>query len=194
MESMAKELLHDPQIDLKLVVSTMPLLMKSGKYEETSAGLLLINRMRKQYDPSLLKQIAIWYAIGIRNWAHADMLGMWVLPALIEKKHATEKDFIPWITSEFPFQRRCVPVTYIKSLKTCSTPEGLFQIIEPLMIDPVREVHQGTGWFLREAWKLFPKQTEAFLTKYRNTGARLIFQYACEKMDKEYRLKFRREK
>jgi 3-methyladenine DNA glycosylase AlkD len=62
------------------------------------------------------------------------------------------------------------------------------------MKDADREVHQGMGWFLREAWKIRPEETETFLLEWRNTAPRLIFQYACEKMDKEHKLKFRKNK
>jgi len=194
MQDLTTQLLNNTDIDLPLVLKTMPLLMKSGKYEETSFGLLLINRMRKQYFPKLLDEISAWFPAGISNWAHADILAMWILPALIENGHVTENSFIPWLKSPFSFQRRCVPVTYIKSLKAQNSPEKLFSNIEPLMSDPVREVQQGTGWFLREAWKLYPEATEQFLLKWKDTAPRLIYQYACEKMDKTYRLKFRKSK
>jgi 3-methyladenine DNA glycosylase AlkD len=194
MNELTQQLLNTPGISMNLVLKAMPLLMRNGKYEETSFGLLLINGMKKQYTPALLNQIASFFENGITNWAHADTLAMWILPNIIAGGHATEEDFVAWLSSPYSFQRRCVPVTYIKSLKKVETPKHLFHMIEPLMVDPVREVHQGTGWFLREAWKLFPAQTEEFLSKHKNTAPRLIFQYACEKMDKEYRLKFRKEK
>jgi 3-methyladenine DNA glycosylase AlkD len=62
------------------------------------------------------------------------------------------------------------------------------------MTDPEREVHQGTGWFLREAWKLQPAPTEIFLLKWKETAPRLIFQYATEKMTAEAKLRYRRSK
>lgn len=194
MKDLSTQLLNNKDIDLPLVLKTMPLLMISGKYEEPSFGLLLINKMRKQYFPELLDDISAWFPVGISNWAHADILAMWILPALIENEHVTVKSFIPWLQSRYSFQRRCVPVTYIKSLKKTQTPLTLFSIIEPLMSDSVREVQQGTGWFLREAWKLYPEATEQFLLKWKDTAPRLIYQYACEKMDKTYRLKFRKSK
>ncbi len=58
--------------------------------------------------------------------------------------------------------------------------------------DPEKKVRQGLGWFLREAWKLQPAPIEAFLLKYKDTAPRLIYQYACEKMGKDEKLKFRR--
>jgi 3-methyladenine DNA glycosylase AlkD len=194
MNELTLEILKTQNINLKTVVDAMPLLMKSGKYEETSFGLLLINGMKKQFTHELKNIISAWFGIGISNWAHADTLGMWILPSLIESGHCTEQDFQAWIISDFSFQRRCVPVTFIKSLKNTSSPGTLFRIIEPLMKDDVREVQQGTGWFLREAWKKFPQETEQFLRQWKNSSPRLIFQYACEKMDKEYRQQFRKEK
>jgi 3-methyladenine DNA glycosylase AlkD len=62
------------------------------------------------------------------------------------------------------------------------------------MTDPEREVHQGTGWFLREAWKRKPEETEIFLLKWKDTAPRLIFQYATEKMTAEGKGRFRRHK
>jgi 3-methyladenine DNA glycosylase AlkD len=62
------------------------------------------------------------------------------------------------------------------------------------MTDPEREVHQGMGWFLREAWKIQPVTTEKFLMKWKNSCPRLIINCATEKMDKSYKEKFRKEK
>jgi 3-methyladenine DNA glycosylase AlkD len=62
------------------------------------------------------------------------------------------------------------------------------------MMDDERMVHQGLGWFLREAWKLKRKGTEAFLLKWKNDAARLIFQYATEKMTTEEKKRFKKEK
>jgi 3-methyladenine DNA glycosylase AlkD len=66
------------------------------------------------------------------------------------------------------------------------------EFIEPLMHDPEREVHQGVGWFLREAWKIQPEPVEQFLLKYKDTSPRLIFQYATEKMQPEARERYRK--
>ncbi len=103
-------------------------------------------------------------------------------------------DFRDWLTSEYKFKRRSVPVTLIKSLKTHKDYPALFRFLEPLMNDPEREVHQGMGWFLREAWKKDAPVTETFLMKWKNTAPRLIIQYATEKMTADQKLKFKKEK
>jgi hypothetical protein len=55
-------------------------------------------------------------------------------------------------------------------------------------------VHQGLGWFLREAWKLYPQPVENYLAVWKDSAPRLIFQYATEKMTPEQKACFRREK
>jgi len=57
-----------------------------------------------------------------------------------------------------------------------------------MMMEQEREIHQGLGWFLRECWKKDRLQTENFLLKWKNDCARLIIQYASEKMTKVERL------
>jgi len=194
VKDISKELVNSKKFEINLVLQAMPLLMKSGSYEETTIGLLIVNGMHKQFSDSTLNEIGSWFALGIRNWAHADILGMWILPRLMEKQLASMKDFQSWMKSPYKFQRRCVPVTFIRLLKKADDFSRLFCFLEPLMTDSEREVHQGMGWFLREAWKVKSEVTEDFLLKWKDLSPRLIFQYACEKMTKEQKLGFKRKK
>jgi 3-methyladenine DNA glycosylase AlkD len=63
-----------------------------------------------------------------------------------------------------------------------------------MMGDSEKVVHQGLGWFLRETWKRDRNPVEAHLLKWKDTCARLIVQYATEKMSKEEKLRFKRVK
>jgi 3-methyladenine DNA glycosylase AlkD len=192
MDSKTKELLKMPELSIQLVLDAAPGLFKSGKYEEIAFVLLLIRGLHKHYTRETFDRIETWYAIGINNWAHADTLGMQILPVFVNKNIIEIADFKSWLTADNKFQRRSVPVTFIKSLKTHNHFPGLFSFIECLMTDPEREVHQGTGWFLREAWKRKPEETEAFLFKWKDVSPRLIFQYATEKMSAEQKMRFRK--
>lgn len=194
MDAGAKAMLKIPEIDLNIVLEAAPELMKSGKYEETGLALLLVQGLHKQYTKETFDKLSGWYEIGIRNWAHADSLGMAILPLFLKKTIVSISDFSDWLKSEYKFKRRSVPVTLIKSLKTHPDYPVLFNFLEPLMEDPEREVHQGMGWFLREAWKKEASSTEKFLLKWKNTAPRLIIQYATEKMTAEQKLKFKKEK
>ena len=42
-----------------------------------------------------------------------------------------------------------------------------------MMLDEERVVHQGLGWFLREAWKRDPEGVEPFLLEFKDSAARL---------------------
>ena len=66
--------------------------------------------------------------------------------------------------------------------------------IDSMMLDNERVVHQGLGWLIRECWNKQPEVVENFLHKWKATAPRLIFQYATEKMSKEYRVQFRKPK
>ena len=140
------------------------------------------------------KVIEQWFPIGIRNWAHTDGLCSELLDPMLKKNIFSMNDLSKWRKSNYRFQRRAVPVALIKTAKKCNDIHPYLNFINSMMMDPERVVHQGLGWFLREAWKVYPEPVEEFLMKWKNDAARLIFQYATEKMDKEYRLKFRREK
>jgi 3-methyladenine DNA glycosylase AlkD len=194
VEAKVKELVSGRRVTIPLILQAAPDLVVSEKYEETGFVVLMLNQLKKEYTRDVFGAIETFFAYGIHNWAHADILGMWILPDLVKQQVVTMEDFRSWLSSEYKFQRRCVPVTLIKSLKTTDDFNPLFEFIEPLMRDPEREVHQGAGWFLREAWKLNRDVTEKFLMKHRNTAPRLIIQYATEKMTKDERLKFRRDK
>ena len=194
MYALVKDLLKIKNVSFESVLEASPAMLKSDMYEDITIAILLLNGFGKQYTKPLFKEIASWYTFTIRNWAHADALGMFILPQFLKYKVIDYRDFDTWMNSEYKFQRRSVPVTLIKLLKskTIDNFNPIFIFLEPLITDSEREVHQGMGWFLKEAWKLKPDQTEAFLFKWKNTAPRLMINYATEKMTKEQKLRFKR--
>jgi len=191
--SITKELLKMQEVSLQLVLDAASDIIKYGKSEEITIMMLVVGRLHKHYSRNTFEHIGAWYAHGINNWAHADTLAMKILPEFLLKGIIEIKDLTSWLSAGNKFQRRSVPVTLIKLLKTPIHYDELFSFIEGLMTDPEREVHQGTGWFLREAWKRKPEETESFLMKWKDISPRLIYQYATEKMTAEGKMRFRRE-
>lgn len=194
VHSKVKEMLKQGGFNLKIVQEATLELMKGGMHEEISLVLLLFDGQWKQFTPETFGVISNWFTFSINNWAHADLLAMCILPRFLDKKLLEMHDFSPWLNSPYKFQRRCVPVTLIKHIKKTRQVMPSIQFVEKLMSDPEREVHQGMGWFLREAWKIRPAEVEPFLEKWKDTAPRLIIQYACEKMTPENKLRFRRSK
>jgi 3-methyladenine DNA glycosylase AlkD len=192
LEEKVLDILEAETITFDLILKTCRLLVKSPKYEETSFAILLTKAFARDFTPAVFNEIEKWFESGINNWAHSDVISGELLIVFLKKKLITMSAFEPWLKANNKFQRRAVPVTIIKVLKTTEDFQPLFTLIEPLMMDKEREVHQGVGWFLREAWKLQPEITEVFLMKWKDSAPRLIFQYATEKMTAEQKKKFRK--
>lgn len=194
MEAKVKSILSDPGIDLPFVLKASRILIPGTKYEEPSFALMMVKAMKKEFSRETFSEVGNWFKIGINNWAHTDALCSEILSVFLLKGIVDYSALAGWRLSANSFQRRAVPVALIKLLKENDQYEIYFDFIEPLMTDPAREVHQGLGWFLREAWKKQPAQTEKFLMKWKDTAPRLIFQYATEKMNAEEKIRFKRSK
>ncbi len=111
------EILKNKSLTLDTVLLTLSEKLIFGRYEEISFGLLLMNGLKKQFTKDTFNGISELFSHGIYNWAHADTLGMFMLPDFLLKDIVELSDFDTRLTSGFKFQRRCVPVTFIKSLK-----------------------------------------------------------------------------
>ena len=191
-----KELLKNKEIALDIILQAADKLIVSEMYEEPTFALLLIDGRNKDFTKETFRTIETYFSRSITNWAHADTLGMFILSKFFKQGVINIDDFRSWLKSPNKYQRRCVPVTFIKHIKENRNSDFnlFFKFIEPLMTDKEREVHQGVGWFLREAWKIQPEITEKFLFSWKNISPRLIFQYAAEKMNKEKKELFKKTK
>jgi 3-methyladenine DNA glycosylase AlkD len=187
-------LLGTQHVDLPLILQTAPLLLQTGKYEETSLALLLLRAFSKQFTTETFDELGHWFEIGIINWGHTDFTCGEIIHLFLKKGIIKYSDLGKWRGAKNKFQRRAVPVSLIKELKTTPDYQPYLDFLEPMMTDPEREVHQGLGWFLREAWKKQPGQVEPFLYKWKNNAPRLIFQYATEKMTIAEKQRYRKEK
>jgi 3-methyladenine DNA glycosylase AlkD len=194
LEGKVASLLSDKRINMKLVLTASRMLVKSGKYEETSFAIRLLSAFSEEFTADTFEEIGKWFEIGITNWGHTDVICGLLIPPFFEKKLVSLEAFSTWRTAANKYQRRAVPVAMIELLKRTNDYKPLFAFIEPLMMDNERVVHQGLGWFLREAWKLKQKETETFLLKWKDNAPRLIFQYATEKMTPEQKKRFKRAK
>jgi len=194
MENKVNEIISREDVDLDVIRGTSKLLVSSHKYEEVSFAILFYKSLRKKHEKWTFEDITIWFETGINNWAHCDSICGELIFPLILKNVITISDLKPWIIARNKFQRRAVAVSIIKILKTTKDFLPYFNLIEPLMTDPDREVHQGVGWFLREAWKKEKEQTELFLSEWKDKSPRLIFQYACERMNVDEKARFKRTK
>jgi 3-methyladenine DNA glycosylase AlkD len=193
-EEKVKELLAREGMSQKIALELSLLLVKSPKYEFTVMAILLVRKYYISWTIETFRTVEKWFSLGITNWAETDYICGELLNLLYKKGIITLDTVAGWRTAENKFQRRAAVVGLIKPMKLSKDFQPWFDFIDPMMMDPAREVHQGLGWFLREAWKKQPQPTEEFLMRWRNTAPRLIFQYATEKMTPDNKLRFRRNK
>jgi 3-methyladenine DNA glycosylase AlkD len=180
-------------------------LFASGKYEEGAIAIQFLVQRRSEIDAQTALGIARWFEAGVRNWAHTDVLCGEVIGPMLKDGRLSLAALAPWRSSPLRFQRRAAVVAIIALLgpwKKGQPPTSahralttqLLAFVRPMMLDDERVVHQGLGWFLREAWKRDAKTVEPFLLEFKDTAARLIFQYATERMTAGDKARFRAEK
>lgn len=182
------------ELSLKDVLNLGDELMQYGKYEEKSFAIALLQSRRNQYSIPTFDRIGRWFALGVDNWAITDVLCMMVLSSFLMDEIISLKKLAEWQTAPSEWQRRAVPVTLVELLKEGLTTKEALPMVEPLMLDESEYVQKGIGTLLRGLWKKEPREVEDFLMIWKDRCGRLIVQYATEKMDKEYRKKFRKSK
>lgn len=181
-------------LGLKGFLDTGDLLIASGKYEEASFAILLVEEFKKKFTKSTLKHFGKWLEM-VKNWAHCDIMCGRLISYCLQNNIAEPADISSWRKSDYKFKRRAVPVSLIPLIKGENAEHQFFlDFAEPMMSDEERVVHQGLGWFLRETWKQNPVPVEEFLLKWKDTAPRLIFQYATEKMSPAQKQRFRKSK
>ncbi len=168
-------------------------LFTSGKYEEGSAAIVSVKPFLDSFTPEAFQGIGQWLETGVRNWAHTDVICGELLSPCLKNGVISIAELEGWRQSDSKWKRRAVPVALLGLITRVETAK-LLDFIRPLMMDPERVVHQGLGWFLRETWKKDPAPVEAFLLEWKDTAARLIFQYATEKMTPEQKNRFRKKR
>jgi len=171
-------------------------LMKNGRFDEKHVAINFRKSRRQDFSKDTFNRIGNWFDCGINNWATTDVLCMLVLSSLLFDKVIGFNDLKTWIDSESEWKRRAVPVALVeldKLTKDLNFIEAI-ELVEPLMRDDSEYVQKGIGTLLRGMWKKYPSQIEDFLLKWKDKCGRLIIQYSTEKMDKEYRKKFRKIK
>ncbi len=181
-------------LGLEGFINLCDLLMENGKYEESGFTIRFMNLFKKEFSRSTFDRIGNWFEGKVRNWAISDSVCGDLLAPMLANSIVSLEDFRPWRESADRWKRRAVPVSMLILLKSPFDPNELLEFIRPMMLDKERVVHQGLGWFLREIWKKSPAETEGFLLEWKDSAARLIFQYATEKMTPEQKARFRKSK
>lgn len=184
---------YQSELDFNGFLKLGDLLVKDGKYEEVFFAVWFAGRFQKEFIPKTLIRFYKWIDVGVKNWAHSDVMSGEILSPFLTKNIVSLDEFAGWRKSKNKWHRRAIPVTMIKYLKNEPPIQTLLGFIDPIMMDEEKVVRQGLGWFLREAWKKHPEPVEKFLLKWKDKCGRLIIQYATEKMRSKERFRKTKE-
>jgi 3-methyladenine DNA glycosylase AlkD len=169
------------------------ILYSSGKYEESALAVRFFKEYKAEYKKKDIEIIKKWLDEYATNWAHTDVISWEVIKVFLQNDIVKYTDLKNWKSSKSQWTRRAVPVSFIKILDREKI-QDLLDFVFPMINDTERPVHQGIGWFLREAWKKEPKIVEKILLKIKDYAPRTIIQYATEKMSKEEKGKYKAKK
>jgi len=171
-------------------------LMKIGRFDEKHVAINFLKSCRTAFTKETFNRVGNWFDTGVNNWATTDVLCMIILSSMLIDKVISFKDLKTWGNAESEWKRRAVPVALVELDKLTKDlkPVEAIELVEPLILDDSEYVQKGIGTLLRGLWKKFPDDIEDFLMKWKDQCGRLIIQYSTEKMDKEYRKKFRKSK
>lgn len=191
LRELRDELLHRFEPTIPEMAELAYHFLATGKYEFGSLGLMMLKKHRPRLDSSVFGHLKRSLDEVVQTWNHADIIGTKLTPVLLELELVTLKDFEPWRFSESKWTRRVSAVTLLY-LRNRIEVETLLEYVVPLLQDTTRPVHQGVGWFLRELWRIHPREVEDFLFAHKDAAAPIIIQYATEKMNKDKKKRFRR--
>jgi 3-methyladenine DNA glycosylase AlkD len=193
-EKKVEEIANLRGMDINGAISLSGAVVRSTKYEEVSLAIALVLKLHKTWDEATFRAVESWFDVGINNWAHTDYICGELMPLFFKKGIITIESISEWRFSDRRFMRRAAAVSLIKPMKKSADFTPYLEFIDPMMPDSERVVHQGLGWLLREMWKKQPETVEPFLLKWKDRCARLIIQYATEKMTPETKKKFKKQK
>jgi 3-methyladenine DNA glycosylase AlkD len=171
-------------------------LMKNGRFEEKHIAIHFLKSNRANFSKDTFARVGNWFDYGINDWATTDVLCMLVLSGLLYDKVIGPENLQAWVNSNSEWKRRAIPVALVELNKLTKNlkPVEAIELVDRLMLDQSEYVQKGIGTLLRGLWKKYPSEIEAFLMKWKDQCGRLIVQYATEKMDKEYKKRFRKSK
>jgi 3-methyladenine DNA glycosylase AlkD len=194
LKALSTQIKKRPDFCVELALDIADKLVSDIRYEAVIVAYSIVSAKAGELDKVAFNRISNWFEVGIENWAHCDVISGEIISPMLINKVIDYSDLENWRISTRKFKRRAAPVSIIKYFKIAKNLEESIAFLEPMILDAERETQQGIGWALREIWKLDNEIVENLLMKYRNDAPRLIYQYACEKMDKEYKKRFARDK
>ena len=173
---------------LEQAVAFADLCLARRELEVRAAGILILGRFSRQYEPGLLARVKRWAAAGrLDNWASLDVTAGRVVTPLLTRFPALVPELTSWSASRSLWVRRMSVVPLTALARRGRRLDDAYRVVESLLGDREDLMHKATGWLLREAGKTDPARLEAFLLRHGPAIPRTTLRYAIERFPPAHR-------
>jgi 3-methyladenine DNA glycosylase AlkD len=176
------------------ILKTWTYIWNNSEYlEPMYLPLFYYRRHLNDLDKKAWKTLKAWVN-RVENWEHADALCALYSVLLERFPKLIEPTLRTWNKSKNPWKMRCsiVSTIYYASKNRKAPPLKLvFELATPLIKHKDPYIQKGVGWQLREAYKLDPKRTLAFINKHLLDLPATAFSYATERVPKDEKAKMK---
>ena len=167
---------------LREALTACDLLLRDRRVEVKGAGLVLLGRFRRRFEPSVIPVVERWLTSNrCDSWASVDALCSEVLWPLLESHPALLARTRRWASSPNRWVRRASLVALVLMARRGERLPFVYSIALRLLGDDEDLVQKPCGWLLREAGKTDPRRLESFLRRHGPRIPRTTLRYAIER-------------
>jgi 3-methyladenine DNA glycosylase AlkD len=167
---------------LREALTACDLLLRDRRVEVKGAGLVLLGRFRRRFEPSVLPVVARWLTSNrCDSWASVDALCSEVIWPLLESHPTLLARTRRWASSPNRWVRRASLVALVRMARRGERLPFVYSVALRLLRDEDDLVQKPCGWLLREAGRTDPRRLEAFLRRHGPMIPRTTLRYAIER-------------
>lgn len=161
-----------------------------SKYHEVRLTALFIlcakfNHSRKVGKEKEWVTLYLKHANRVNNWDLVDSSAHIILGQWLENKERTI--LYAFAASPSLWKNRIAVVATWHFIRNQKNVTDILALAKMMLSHSHDLMHKATGWMLREAWKVKPKEIEQFLNSHVTQMPRTMLRYTIEKMNEKQR-------
>jgi 3-methyladenine DNA glycosylase AlkD len=169
-------------------VALCDILLPNPFHEAKAVSILVLERYREDFPPSVFLKIKSWLASDYLNsWAGVDVLCPNCVGSLLEKYPKLVGKIEGWAGSPNRWVKRASLVSFIKLARKAEFLGPVYRMSAAHFPDNDDLIQKANGWLLREAGKADAARLEKFLLKHGPAIPRTTLRYAIERFDDKKR-------
>lgn len=168
--------------DIAVLVQASLTLLRQPHMEEKQVAILMLERLRRRWPPTLLDDIDGIFDEATNDWATCDAIAGRLIHPMLPHDARIAKRMVRWSKSAHPWRQRAAAVAFVKSARRGTHNETILAICHRLAQRDDRFVQLGMGWVLRELSLADRDAVISFLKDHAPTIRREALRYAIEKM------------